>query len=62
MFQPVKDMANPYEKEHKRCILCQYDLDVHYKVSLVSLIQPVVTYSLVYIPHFALHFTGEKIG
>ena len=32
ILQPVSDMDNPFQKEHKRCILCKYNLDVDYKV------------------------------
>ncbi|KAL8616620.1 hypothetical protein ACOMHN_036652 [Nucella lapillus] len=34
---PVPSMPDPFQKEHKRCILCQYDLEVNYKnVRLLS--------------------------
>ncbi|KAK7109499.1 small ribosomal subunit protein bS18m-like [Littorina saxatilis] len=35
--QPVSSMPDPFQKAHKKCILCQYNLDVNYKnVRLLS--------------------------
>ena len=32
ILQPVSNMDDPFQKEHKKCILCKYNLDVDYKV------------------------------
>nr|CAG4645990.1 EOG090X0N7H [Lynceus sp. MCZ IZ 141354] len=34
---PISDMANPYEKEKRQCVLCKYKVPVDYKnVRLLS--------------------------
>ncbi|XP_076466322.1 uncharacterized protein LOC143297749 [Babylonia areolata] len=35
--KPVSNMPDPFQKEHKRCILCEHNLEVNYKnVRLLS--------------------------
>jgi hypothetical protein len=31
----MKGMPDPYKKAKQKCILCKYDVDVDYKVSII---------------------------